>query len=224
MMKKYQAIKMIKEKADEIVLFNDLKRISEHKKMSEKILSPFNISAFILSFLSFLAVNHFFIHNQILENLTMTLYSGLFLLSIFIPVILLAALAIYRDEKSKNTEKFYGDKKIEKKLSKHYILNDKINHFLEVSLSLDTYKYLATIIDEKNLKEIAVLNLTYKDLKLENYYIKNNEVVKELEKELKMIEDENRTKEKRFLQIEKKAKKENKKQASYAFVSSLYKK
>lgn len=60
MMQKYEAIKIIKEKADNMVLFNDLKIISEHKKLSEKILSPVNLSASTLSFSGFLAINHFF--------------------------------------------------------------------------------------------------------------------------------------------------------------------
>lgn len=206
-----------------MVLFNDLKIISEHKKFSEKILSPFGLSAFTFSVLSLLVVNHFFIHNQFLEKFTQLLYGPLLMTLFLSPFFGIASFAVYCEEAAKKTEKFYGDKKIVKKLSKHYSLNNKINSFLESPLSLNTYKYLATMIDEEELKEIAALNLTYRDLGLENYYIENDAIVKKLENELKIIEDKNKAKEAELLQIEENTKKENKKQASDVFVSSLYK-
>lgn len=224
MMQKYEAIEIIKEKADKMVLFNDLKIISEHKKFSEKLLSPVSLSAFTFSFLSLLAINHFFIHNQFLENFTQLLSAVLFVALIPVPVFLIASFIVYCEESEKETKKFYGDKKIVKKLSKHYSLNNKINSYLESPLSLNTYKYLAIMIDEEELKEIAALNLTYQDLGLENYYRENDEIVKELENELKIIEGKNKAKEAELLQIEENTKKENKKQASDVFVSSLYKK
>lgn len=223
MMQKYEAIEIIKEKSDKMVLFNDLKIISEHKKLSEKILSPVNLSASTLSFLGFLAINHFFIHNQFLEMFTQLLYGPLLITLFLSPIFGIASFAVYCEEAAKKTEKFYGDKKIVKKLSKHYSLNNKINSYLESPLSLNTYKYLATVIDEEELKEIAALNLTYQDLGLENYYRENDAIVKELENELKIIEDKNKAKEAELLQIEENTKKENKKQASDVFVSSLYK-
>lgn len=154
---------------------------------------------------------------------TQLLYGPLFVTLLLSPFFGIALLVVYCEESEKETEKFYGDKKIVKKLSKHYSLNNKINSYIESPLSLNTYKYLATIINEEELKEIAALNLTYRDLGLENYYIENDAIVKKLENELKIIEDKNKAKEAELLQIEENTKKENKKQASDVFVSSLYK-
>lgn len=99
-----------------------------------------------------------------------------------------------------------------------------MNSYLNNQLSLKTYQYLATLIEEDDLKEIASFNLTYEDLDMENHYRLKNPTLKSLEKELQDIEQMNKNKEEELMQIEKDKGKEKKKKASDVFVSSLYKK
>jgi len=125
--------------------------------------------------------------------------------------------------KESKPKKFYSSEKTEKELAKHYSLNNKMNSYLNNPLSLKTYQYLATLIKEDELKEIATFNLTYKELDMENHYRLKNPTVKSLEKELQDIEQMNKNKEEELMQIEKDKDKEKKKKASDVFVSSLYK-
>lgn len=202
---KGDAIGIIEEKTDKNIIFDNLKELSEQKTFKEKMLTPKKISIFCFSLCSLLLINYFFIHNIFLNGL-----SGVIVLTFLfslIPLFVIASVEaldyLFFDSKKSKTKKFYSNEKIEKELSKHYSLNNKINEYLNKPLSLKTYQYLATVMKEDELKQIASLNLTYKDLDMENYYKLKNPTVKNLEKELKDIENKNKQKEEELLQIER---------------------
>jgi len=223
---KSEALEIVREKIDKNVIFNDLIELSEEKTLKQKIFSPKAISVFSVSLLALLLINYLFINNSFLNGLS-SIIIFTFLLSL-IPASFVAFEAFMDylfdstgdDDKHK---KFYSSKKIEKELAKHYSFNNKMNSHLNNPLSLKTYQYLATLIEEDDLKEIASFNLTYEDLDMENHYRLKNATVKSLEKELKDIEQKNKNKEEELIQIEKAKQKEKKKKTSDVFVSSLYK-
>ena len=221
-MLKSEAIEIVREKIDKNVIFDDLRELSEQKTLKQKIFSPKAISVFSVSLLSLLLINYLFINNVFLNGLS-SIIVFTFSLSLM-PAFVVAFVEIldFLTTKSK-PKKFYSSEKTEKELAKHYSLNNKMNSYLNNPLSLKTYQYLATLIEEDELKEIASFNLTYKDLDMENHYRLKNPTVKGLEKELQYIEQMNKNKEKELIQTEKDKGKEKKKKASDVFVSSLYK-
>jgi len=225
-MLKSEAIEIVREKIDKNVIFDDLRELSEQKTLKQKILSPKVISVFSVSLLSLLLINYLFINNGFLNGLSAIIIFP-FLFSLF-PLSFIAFVTCMdyffgSTGDGDKHKKFYSSKKTEKELAKHYSLNNKMNSYLNNLLSLKTYQYLATLIEEDELKEIASFNLTYKDLDMENHYRLKNPTVKSLEKELHDIEQMNKSKEEKLMQIEKDKKEEKKKKASDVFVSSLYK-
>lgn len=102
-----------------------------------------------------------------------------------------------------------------------------MNEKVDDQLSLDTYKLLAAYLSENELKSIARLKLTYFDIGLRDYYLFNNEEIKNVRNNIERIALANNLRDEKLMLEEKliqKEKEDKKNLISDSFVSSLYKK
>lgn len=223
-MNKRQIILMIEKRIPKELLLDELIKVK--KTLGHKINYYFNIGCYVglFSLFSIVALLSLFIENELIKSIRDVL---LFLFPCGVLFVLVGCIMEYFSEQSNEPKKYYKDKKFRKELQKHYEVNEKLNENLDYPLSLSTYKLMTEYFSESELKEIARLKLTYRDLNLEDYYFTSGKEVVLTRSHIERIELANKLRDAKLILIEKieeEEKKEKKIEASDMFVSSLYKK
>lgn len=223
-MNKRQIILMVEKRIPKELLLGELIKVK--KTLGHKIDYYFNIGCYIgfFSLFSIVTLLSFFIGNELIKSIRDVV---LFLFPCGVLFFLVSCIVEYFSEQSNEPKKYYKDKKFRKELQKHHEVNEKLNAKLDYPLSLSTYQLMTKYFSESELKEIARLKLTYRDLNLEDYYFTSGKEVVLTRSHIERIELANKLRDAKLVLIEKikeEEKKEKKIEASDIFVSSLYKK
>jgi len=223
-MNKKMAQALIERKIPKELLLDELIKVK--KTLGHKINYYFNIGCYVVLFslFSIITLFSFFIENELIKSIRNVV---LFLFPCAILFVLVGCIIEYFSEQSNEPKKYYKDKKFRKELQKHYEVNERLNEKLDYPLSLSTYELMTEYFSESDLKEIARLKLTYRDLNLEDYYFTSGKEVVLTRSHIERIELANKLRDAKLALVEKikeEEKKEKKIEASDIFVSSLYKK